>query len=201
MGIALLGFAAAAAANVWWDRFAGILLALAGFLCSAVALGLLYDTRRPLRYKAVPLSLGYLALLALYGVGSPAARDVAATLIGDDTEATVARTWLEHGRKSGTHYHCSLRRLDGTPVPRELATDCKGRSTGDTLRIVVDPAGRLAPIAGPKSDLDTKGELLITSLAILTLLLTTALGAPPKPRRTPAGPSGDGKSKGVPGTN
>ncbi|MFA1543240.1 hypothetical protein [Actinomadura monticuli] len=68
-GIALLGFAAAAAANLWWDMAAAVLLAIAGFACAAIALGLLYDTRRPLRFKSVPLALGYLALLVPYGVG------------------------------------------------------------------------------------------------------------------------------------
>jgi len=180
LGIALLGFAAAAAANLWWDVAGAVLLAIAGFICAAIALGLLYDTRRPLRFKAVPLSLGYLALLVLYGVGVIAARDVALTLVGADTDATVARTWTTHDRRGRPHHHCALQRPDGSPIRRELATNCEGRSAGDTLQIVLDPAGRFAPVAGPKSDLDTTGELQLTSLAALALILSITLGTPPK---------------------
>ena len=178
--IAVLGLAAATAAHLWWDMTAAALLAIAGFFCAAIALGLLYGTRRPLRFTWAPLTLGYLALLVLYVGGVIAARDVALTLFGDDTDAVVSRTWTTHNRKGNDQYHCTLQRTDGTPIRRELATNCEGHERGETIPVVLDRAGRFAPISGPKSDLPTVGELQITATAAFVLVLTIAIGAPPK---------------------
>ncbi|NVI85923.1 hypothetical protein [Actinomadura sp. BRA 177] len=183
LGIVLLGLAAASAAYLWWGIANAALLAIIGCLGSAVALGLLYDTRRPLRFKSVPLTLGYLALFAVYAVGVIAARDVAMTLVGTDTDATVARTWTTGGTKGKPQHRCTLHHPDGTPIPRELGTNCEGHSVGDTIPIVLDPAGHFAPISGPKSDMDTVGELQVTATAGFVLLLSIALGTPPKRAR------------------
>ncbi len=149
LGIVLLGLAAASAAYLWWGIANAALLAIIGCLGSAVALGLLYDTRRPLRFKSVPLTLGYLALFAVYAVGVIAARDVAMTLVGTDTDATVARTWTTGGTKGKPQHRCTLHHPDGTPIPRELGTNCEGHSVGDTIPIVLDPATTSPQSAAP----------------------------------------------------
>ncbi|MEV4007040.1 hypothetical protein [Actinomadura sp. NPDC049753] len=182
LAVCALGLAAASAAYVWWSELAAVLLTIAGFICSVVALGLLYDTRRPLRFKNVPLSLGALALLVLYGVGVIAARDITMTLAGTDADAVVAETWTTHDRKGRTQHHCTLRRTDGTPIPREYASNCEGHEQGDTIPVVLDPRGRIAPIGGPKTDLPTTGEIQVALTAALVLLFSTALGSPPKRR-------------------
>jgi hypothetical protein len=78
----------------------------------------------------------------------------------------------------------SLHRADGTPLPREYASNCEGHERGDTIQVVLDPAGRFAPISGPKSDMSTTGELQVTAIAALTLLICIALGSPPKRKTT-----------------
>lgn len=183
LSIAVLGLAAATAAHLWWDMTAAALLAIAGFFCAAIALGLLYDTRRPLRFRWAPLTLGYLALLVLYVGGVVTARDVALTLFGDDIDAVVARTWTTHDGKGNKQYHCALQHTDGTPIRRELATNCEGHERGETIPVVLDRAGRFAPISGPKSDMHTAGEIQATGIAALVLLTTIAIGTPPKRKK------------------
>lgn len=178
--IALLGLAAASAGYLWWGMAAAALLAIAGCVCSAVAMGLLYGSGRPLRFKAMPLTLGYLALFALYAVGVIAVRDVTMTLVGTDADVIVAKTWTTGGHKGKPQHHCTLHRPDGTQLPREYASNCEGRERGDTIPVVLDPAGRFPPISGPKSDMSTTGELQVTAIAGLVLVLSIAIGSPPK---------------------
>ncbi|MGW5412147.1 hypothetical protein [Actinomadura geliboluensis] len=186
LGIALLFLTLASAAYLRWGMASAALAAIVGCICTAVALGLLYDTRRPLRFKIVPLSLGYLALLTLNAVGVIAARDVTMTLVGTDADVIVAKTWTTGGTKGKPQHHCTLRHPDGTPLTRELATNCEGHTVGDTIPVVLDPQGRFPPISGPKKDMSTVGELQITTAAGLALVLSIAIGSPPKqPRSTP----------------
>lgn len=184
LAVCVLGLAAASAAFLWWGPTAAALLAIAGFAGSVIALGLMYGTRRPLRFRSVPLSLGVLALLVLYGVGVIAVRDVTMTLVGTDVDAVVERTWTTRDSKTEPQRHCSLRRPDGTPVSREYGSNCEGRERGDTIPVVLDPQGRFAPIGGPRSDMQTTGELQVTAAAALVLLLSAALGSPAGQRRS-----------------
>ncbi|MFB4305832.1 hypothetical protein [Actinomadura sp. GTD37] len=182
LGIAVLGFASASAAYLWWSLTAAVLLGLAACVGSAAALAMLYRSGRPLRFKSVPLYLGLLALIVLYIVGIITARDVALTLTGTDADAVVARTWTTYdsGRKHKTQHHCTVTLSDGTPLPRELGSNCVGRDPGDTLPIVFTPGKPFPPVSGPKSDMQTAGEAQVTSIAALVLLLSIALGSPPK---------------------
>ncbi|GAA1810686.1 hypothetical protein [Actinomadura chokoriensis] len=180
LGIALVGLAAVSAGYLWWGVANAALLAIVGCVGSAVALGMLYGSGRDLRFKGVALTLGFLALFTLYAVGVIAVRDVTMTMVGEDAEAIVAKTWTTGGTKGRPQHRCTLHRTDGTPLPREYASNCEGRERGDTLQIVLDPAGRFAPISGPKSDMSTTGELQVTAIAGLVLVLSIALGSPPK---------------------
>ncbi|TDE20429.1 hypothetical protein [Actinomadura sp. 6K520] len=177
--IAVLGLALASAAYLAGNAMVAALLIICGFASAVVALGLLYDRRRPLRFKSVPLSLGVLALLVLYGVGVILARDIAMTLVGTDADAVVARTWTTQYKRS-TQPHCTLRHADGTSIPHEYASNCEGLEPGDTLPVVLDPQGRFPPVAGPKADLPGAGELQVAATAALILLLSIAIGSPPK---------------------
>lgn len=180
LGIALLGLAAASAGYLWWGVSNAALLAIVGCVGSAVAMGMLYGSGRDFRFKGVPLTLGFLALFALYAVGVIAVRDVTMTMVGEDAEAIVAKTWTTSSTKGKPQHRCTLHRTDGTPLPREYASNCEGREPGDTIQIVLDPAGRFAPIGGPKSDVSTTGELRVTAIAGLVLVLSIAIGSPPK---------------------
>lgn len=180
LGIALLGLAVASAGYLWWGISNAALLAIVGCLSSAVALGILYGSGRQFRFKSVPLTLGYLALFTLYAVGVIAARDVTMTMVGEDADVIVAKTWTTSGNKGKPQHHCTLHHADGTPLPREYASNCEGRERGDTIPVVLDPAGRFAPISGPKSDMSTTGELQVTALVALVLLTSIAIGSPPK---------------------
>ncbi|CNF44264.1 Uncharacterised protein [Mycobacterium tuberculosis] len=180
LGIALLGLAAASAGYLWWGVANAALLAIVGCIGSAVAMGILYGSGRDFRFKGVPLTFGFLALFTLYAVGVIAVRDVAMTTVGEDAEAIVAKTWTTGNTKGKPQHRCTLHRTDGTPLPREYASNCEGHERGDTIQVVLDPAGRFAPISGPKSDMSTTGELQVTAIAALTLLICIALGSPPK---------------------
>ncbi|TDB84111.1 hypothetical protein [Actinomadura sp. 7K534] len=177
--IAVLGLAPASAAYMRGGVTAAALLAICGFFGAVMALGLLYGGRRPLGFRTVPLSLGALALLVLYGVGVIAARDIAMTRVGTDADAVVARTWTTQSR-GRPHHHCTLRRTDGTPIPHEYGSNCEGHEPGDTLPVVLDPQGRFAPIAGPKEDIPVAGQLQVAAGAGLVLLLSIAIGSPPR---------------------
>ncbi|WP_067477872.1 hypothetical protein [Actinomadura hibisca] len=182
-GVAVLGFAFAAAGYLWWDTSGAALILVPGLIVALVALGWLYRSRRPLRFKGVPLAFGVLALFCLNLVGVVAVRDIAMTWVGVDAEAVVERAWTTQSRSSDIH-HCTLRLSDGTPIPRELATNCEGSERGDTMRLVIDPRGRFAPVGGSKADLSTVGESRVTAVAALVLLGSVAIGSvPDKPRR------------------
>ncbi|MEO3827702.1 hypothetical protein [Actinomadura sp. B10D3] len=183
LGVAAFGFVCAVAGYLWWNATAGALIAVIGMISTVVALGWLYQTRRPLRFSGVPLTFGVLSLLALYIVGVVAARDIAMTLVGVDAEAVVERTWTTESRGSESH-HCTLRRTDGAPIPGELATSCEGYGRGDTMPVVLDPRDRFAPVGGPKSDLPAVGESQVVGAAALVLLVSIAIGSVPEhPRR------------------
>lgn len=200
LGIALLCLSVTSFAYLRWGVASAALTAIIGYLCTAVALGIMYGTRRPLRFKAVPLSLGYLALLVLNAVGVIAVRDVTMAAVGTDADVVVAKTWTTGNTKGKPQHHCTLRQSDGTPLPRELATSCKGRSVGDTIPVVLDPRERFAPIGGPKEDMSTTGELQITAAAGLVLLISIAIGSPPRQVSAQV-PRVAGKRKGAAGTN
>ncbi|MBO2462932.1 hypothetical protein [Actinomadura violacea] len=184
LGIAVLGLLAASAAYLWWSLTAAALLAIAGIVCGVVALAALYESRRPLRFKGVPLVLGCLALIALYVVGVVAARDVALTLAGTEDNAVVAKVWKTRDpKRTSPEYHCTLHRSDGTAIPREFASNCEGLEAGDTLPVVLDPGGRLPPVRGPKSEMSTTGELQAMAVAGLVVLVAVAAGSPPARER------------------
>ncbi|GLW99598.1 hypothetical protein [Microtetraspora sp. NBRC 16547] len=189
LGVALLGLALSSAAHLWWGTTGAALLGIAGVGGTLFALTHLYGTRRPLRLGNVPLTLGFLAVFVLYGVGVAAALDIAMTLVGIDAHAVVDRTWVTRG-KASLNYHCTLRHEDGTPIPREFASNCEGRERGDTIPVVLDPRGRFPPVRGPKADLPAVGETQIAGIAGLVLLASTAIGsvparAPSSGRRNP----------------
>ncbi|URN01073.1 hypothetical protein LUW76_45965 [Actinomadura madurae] len=184
LGVAASGFALAVAGYLWWNTTAAALIVVIGTISAVVALGWLYRTRRPLRFSGVPLTFGVLSLLAVYIVGVVAARDIAMTLVGVDAEAVVERTWTTQSRGSESH-HCTLRRTDGAPIPRQLATNCEGYGRGDIMPVVLDPRERFAPVGGPKSDLPAVGESQAVAAAALGLLVSIAIGSvPAQPSRT-----------------
>ncbi|TDD91416.1 hypothetical protein E1293_02180 [Actinomadura darangshiensis] len=178
-GVAALGFAAAAASYLWWGTTGAAVSAVAGSIAGVLALAWLYRARRPLRFAGVPLTFGVLALFVVYGVGVVGIRDVAISRVGVDADAVVTRTWKTRGRGNSSTHHCTLRRTDGTPIPRELATNCEGYGRGDTIGVVLDPDGRLAPVGGSKEDLPTTGEAQVAGGAALVLLLAIAVGSAP----------------------
>ncbi|MFD0533276.1 hypothetical protein ACFQY7_05265 [Actinomadura luteofluorescens] len=178
-GAAVLGFAFAAAGYLWWGTTAAALIAVSAMIGVVMALGWLYRTRRPLRFRGAPLTLGVLAAFVVHIAGVVAARDIAMTLVGVDAEAVVERTWTTHSRGSQSH-HCTLHRTGGAPIPRKLATSCEGYGRGDTMPVVLDPRGRFAPVGGPKSDLPAVGESQVVAAAGLVLLASIAIGSVPE---------------------
>jgi hypothetical protein len=166
---------------LWFGAIVAIVIATIGFFTSALALAALYYMSRPLRIKGVPMALGFIALLALFFVGVTASRDIAMTLVGTEDEAVVVKTWTTVSRGFEQH-HCTVRHLDGTPIPRRLDTSCEGREPGDTIPVVLDSRGRLAPVGGTKDDLSAAGELRVLALAGLVLAAAIAIGSPPKRR-------------------
>ncbi|MFD0900587.1 hypothetical protein [Actinomadura sediminis] len=177
--ISAVGLVSSSAAFLWWGTTSGAVLVVIGIMASLAVLVRLYERRRPLRFASVALVLGVVALFVLNIVGLAAARDAVMTLAGDDAEAVVTRTWTEPGR-GGETYHCTVRRADGGPVRRELASGCAGYEPGDTLQIVIDPGGRFAPVAGPESDLPVVGQAQVAGAAALVLLLSVAIGSGPR---------------------
>ncbi|GAA3924654.1 hypothetical protein GCM10023085_02530 [Actinomadura viridis] len=193
LGIAALGLALSSSAYLWRGTPAAAVAAVIGTIGATIALGRLYVTRRPTRFKNLSLTCGVLALFVLYAVGVVAARDFALTLVGVDTTAVVDRTWTTPGRGTDIH-HCTLRLPEGTAIRRELATNCEGHERGDTLRVVIDPHERFPPVEGPRSDLPTTGESQVVAVAGLVLLISIAIGsvaprtASTAPRRPRPGP-------------
>jgi len=190
----LLGLLLSSAVHLWWGTTGSAVLTVLMMIGNAAALGFLYASGRSSRFANVLLIGGMLVLFLLYLVGAAAARDIALTLVGTDAEAVVDRTWTTTSRGMERH-HCTLRRTDGTPIKRELDTDCEGRERGDTIRVVLDPRGRFAPVEGRKADLSAKGELQAVAGAGLVFAVLVAFGsmparqapAPTKPnRRAPA---------------
>ncbi|MFI0353167.1 hypothetical protein [Actinomadura sp. 9N407] len=179
LGTTLLGFALAAAGSLWWSTTAAALITVPVMSAALVALLWLYGTRRPLRFKGVPLALGVLAMFGLFFVGVVAAPSVAMTLVGVDAEAVVERTWTTGGRGPKNH-HCTLRLPDGRTIPREFAADCQGYERGDGIRIVHDPQGRFAPVRGPKADLPAVGQSQVVAVAGLVLLVSIMIGSVPE---------------------
>ena len=187
LGIPVLGLALSSAAYLWWGVTAAALLGIAAWFCSSAALATLYQAHRPLRGRTVPLYLGLVALLVFYGVGVIAVRDVVLTATGTEADGIVAKAWTTHDVRSNTQHHCTLTLTDGTPIPREFSSNCEGLAPGDTIPIVFDPDGRFPPVGGPKSDMNTAGEVQVLTAAALVLLLAVAMGAPPHRGRTQDG--------------
>ncbi|XRQ05922.1 hypothetical protein ACN3XK_56755 [Actinomadura welshii] len=184
LGMALLGFVLASACYLWWGRVSAVLIGITGILATTFALGRLYHTGGPARFGGASLTIGVLATIALYTVGVLAVRDVALTLVGVETTAVVEREWTTRERGTTTS-HCTLRHADGTPIQRELHTDCRGREPGDTVQVVFDREGRLPTVAGPKDDMPTVGEIQATGAAGLVLLASIAMGSVPTRRTGP----------------
>ena len=184
LGSTLLGLTVAAAGLLWVSVSTGALIAVAGLILSFLLLWWLYG-RRPSPARGVALVGGVLALMAIHIVGLTAARDIVMTRVGVDARAIVDRTWISHHRNSTSH-HCTLRTLEGAPLPDRLATNCEGYRRGDTIQIVMDPEGRFAPVGGPKSDLPTVGETQVVGVALLVFLFSVVIGSLPRKRRPDA---------------
>ncbi|GAA4073321.1 hypothetical protein [Actinomadura miaoliensis] len=184
LGGTLLGLVLSSAVHLWWGTTGSVLLTVIAMIGNATALGFVYASGRSFRFANVPLICGMLALFLLYMVGAIAVRDIALTLVGADAEAVVDRTWTTSHRGSETQ-HCTLRHTDGTPIRRELESNCEGHDRGDVIPVVLDPEERFAPVAGPKSDLSALGELQAMAGAGLVLLVSVAIGSVPA-RHAPA---------------
>ncbi|RSN56808.1 hypothetical protein [Actinomadura sp. WAC 06369] len=181
VGGTLLGLVLVYAARLWWGTTASAIAAVLGMIANAWALGYLYASGRSFRFSGVPLGCGMLALFLMYVVGASAARDIALLRVGTDIDAVVDRTWTTKGRGFPQH-HCTLRRTDGTPIERAMDSACDGREPGDVIPVVLDRRGRLAPVAGSKSDMSATGELQVIAGAGLVILVSVALAARPAAR-------------------
>jgi hypothetical protein len=175
--MSVLGLALISITFLWWGGVISGVTILAVLMADIVALALLYETGRPLRSKSVPVFFGIVALTVLNIGGSVAVRDATMTLLGVDGEAVVESAWTTKNR-GVVNYHCTLRRVDGTRIPRELASDCMGHQPGDVIPVVVDPRGRFPPVEGPKSSLSVMPEAWLAGIGGLVLLITVAIGSP-----------------------
>jgi hypothetical protein len=194
--VIVLGTALVSVTSVWWHGvdesgnggyWLSFMLALTA---GTGALVWLYGLQ-PSKPATVLIVLGCLAMCVVFLTGAEAVHDLTLRRAGVDTDAVVDRVWTTESRP-GPSYHCTLRRTDGTPIPRELTPDCEGFDAGETLAIVVDPDGRFAPRAGRKSGLDTTGWSGVAGTAGLIVLIVIAIGSPP--RRSKQGKAGPVKA-------
>ncbi|MEU6763839.1 hypothetical protein ABZ916_15105 [Streptomyces sp. NPDC046853] len=104
------------------------------------------------------------------GVAGMAREDLTLQQRGNEVTATVSKERRDPGQgRKNRDYHYTLQRQDGTPVPGpDLTTPSDLYEVGQTVTVIADPEGELAPRTPGQAD--ATGELLGASAFALAAL-------------------------------